>query len=554
MKFKPAGPPRFEHQKRALKRIIETRGVTGLLMAPGVGKTAVVLDYLSLLALKAYEGDDREVRALVISPKAAVENWVLQAEKYLHPDVNVWAEALGGSILQKSYTLSNRGPGARRPRKMDRKRDAKQVPLRALNHDRAELIYARPPEALPGTLTGPRLILLSTNYDAFSSRAQRGSRTMADVMVQAVDRFKPDVLILDESHKIKSNSSNVSRLMGRIGRLVPRRLILTGTVAPHSPMDIYAQWRFLEPTAFGYYNPAQGRKGYATWSGFQQRFGVFGGFMGRQVVSYQNLDEMQDIMADNAIVVKKEDALDLPAMTISEVPFSLSPREQAEYDSMAIVLNRKFKEEDRKKLIEGQPVPANRLVQMMRLRQLTAGHLPDDDGVVEGVGSSKIDVIDSLANDTLVGENRIVVFALFRYEIDMLKKTLARKGTEVLVIDGSTSDKERLAIRQRFGSDDPARLILVAQVKTISLSVNELVTANHAIFASLSQQRDDQIQAQDRLHRIGQKKPVTIWIPLAKGTVDGVIWNSRQKRTDLESALLDHVQQIGEMKYTNRRS
>jgi SNF2 family DNA or RNA helicase len=79
----------------------------------------------------------------------------------------------------------------------------------------------------------------------------------------------------------------------------------------------------------------------------------------------------------------------------------------------------------------------------------------------------------------------------------------------------------------------------------MSLAVNELITASHAIFGSLSQQRDDLIQARDRLSRIGQTRPMTFWYAVAPGTVDEVILKSHRERTDLEDAMLKHIQTGG---------
>lgn len=546
MKFTPAGPKRYGHQKRALRRIIETKGVCGLLMDPGTGKTAPTLDYLSLLAMKSSQvvGGVPEIRALVISPKAAVDTWVLQAEKYVHGDVNVWAEALGGSIIQKAETLISRGPEPYKPKGVSRAKDRRQLPHRALNADRAEMTYVRGGSDIPLGPTDvvdggkPRLVLLSTNLDTLSSRSRYGSGTVADLLVKAVSKFKPDVIIVDESHKIKGVGSNTSRLAARLAGLTKRRIILTGTVMPHSPMDVFAQWRFLQPTAFG--PIVGGERTRATFARFQRRYGVMGGFMGREVVSYQNLDELQDIMADNSIVVKKEDAdIDLPEMTDVEVPVVLSPKEQKAYDTM--------KRDLQTSLASGVLATApNKLTQMMRLRQITAGHLPDSNGVVQTVGTSKIDTIKSLVHDTLEGESRVVIFAVFRHEVQALADGIRRKGTEVLVIDGRTPQDERLRLRQKFGSSDPARLVLIAQVKTISLSVNELVTANHAIFATLSQQRDDLVQARDRLNRIGQERPCTFWYVLARGTVDEVVLHAHQNRTNLESAVLAHIRDLND--------
>lgn len=501
--------------------------------------TAPTLDYLSIAALKSSDRVDGvpEIRAMVVSPKAAVDNWVLQAEKYVHDDVNVWAEALGGSIKNKAQTLQSRGPSGKVTGALPRKKDTKNLARRGLNVDRSELLYTRGalnPQGVSDLRVKPRLVLLSMGYEMFSSRDAHGSQTMADVLMRAVKSFRPHVIIADEMHKLKGPGSNTSRLMNRIGQLAPRRIGLTGTVMPNSPLDVFAQWRFLEPTAFGRYDPHTGGRKNATFSGFKNRYGVLGGFMGREVVSYQNLDEMQRIMAKNAIVVRKEDALDLPSTRDIPVPVVLTDKEQKIYDEMKSDLATRLE-------TTLASVP-NKLTQVLRLRQITAGHLPDDDGNVQTIGTSKINTIVSLVHDTLEGEKRVVIFGVFKHEIRALRDGLTRSGTEVLVIDGSTPDSQRLAMRQRFGSSDPARLVLIAQVKTISLSVNELVTASHAIFASLSLQRDDLTQARDRLHRIGQKDKTTFWYALARKTVDEVIYRSHQSRTDLETAVLRHIQ------------
>lgn len=123
----------------------------------------------------------------------------------------------------------------------------------------------------------------------------------------------------------------------------------------------------------------------------------------------------------------------------------------------------------------------------------------------------------------------------------MLANKLQRAGTEVMVIEGGTAGDERIRMRERFGSDDPQRMVMVAQITTMSLAVNELVTASHAVFASLSQQRDEYVQARDRLNRIGQERPVTFWHVCAPGTVDEVILKSHREKTSLENAMLKHV-------------
>ena len=357
------------------------------------------------------------------------------------------------------------------------------------------------------------------NLDTFSSRAQIGSRTSADVLLDAVTRFAPEVVVIDESHRVKGASSNVSRLMARIGRHVPRRIILTGTVMPHSPMDVYGQWRFLDPEAFSL--PQQdGTRKPMSYGAFESRYAKLGGWMGRQAVGFQRLDELQEIMAQRASVVRKRDALDLPKTTDVVVPVLLTDAERRAYQQMKDTLVAQLGTQT--------VIAPNRLTQMLRLRQITSGQ-------------SKVKTIKSIVHDTLHGERRIVVFAQFRDEISALETALAVKGTEVMTITGDTPPADRMAYRRRFGSSDPARLVLLCQIRTMSLAVNELVTASHAVFATLPQQRDDLVQARDRLHRLGQQLPVTFWYAIAPKTVDEVVMTSHRHRSNLERAMLRHV-------------
>lgn len=499
------------------------------------GKTATTLDYASLLALKSPR---REARVLVLGPLAAVDTWVTQSREYVAEGVAVWAEALGGSIRQKAEALASRGGNA--PKASITRGEAP----RALGHRRALALDIRPadgvtarpqdgPDGLGTTL--PRLVLISVNLDSFNSRASVGSggRTMADLMVDAVRRFGPDLIVVDESHRIKSATSNTSRAVARLTPLSPRRVILTGTVMPHSPLDVFGQWRFLDPYAFGT-RMADGTTRPATFGNFRSRYARMGGWMGKEVLGFKNLDEMRAIMARNSIVARKTDALDLPPVTETVVRVDLSPAEKRAYEQMRKDLAVRFSSG------QSSSVP-NRLAQLMRLRQITSGYLPDDSGDLRVVGESKARVVRSLVHDTLAGESRLVVFAHFTPEIDLLSRILQEKGTEVEVITGATKAGDRARIRKRFGSSDPTRIVLIAQTRTLSLAVNELVTASHAIFASLSQQRDDDEQAIARLDRQGQRRPVTIWRAIAPGTVDEVILGSHRDRTNLESAMLRHI-------------
>lgn len=540
MNFTPGGPTRYEHQRKCLQKMIDTQGVTALLLDPGMGKTVPTLDFACILALLSERG---EARVFVTGPLAVVDSWVAQARKWISPQVSFWVEALGGSNIDKVMSLAARGgrPYPRNPKTGKPVRSRKGEAERAFGQHRSwslDVSDGHTREAGPDGLTSPRLVICVTNLESLRRRDKVGSRNISDLFVDAVNRFDPDLVVVDESHKIKGDSSNSSRLMARIGQKAKRRVILTGTPMPHSPLDLYAQWRFLEPTAFGALK-MDGTRERTTMAGFKRQFAEMGGFMNREVVRWKNQDRMKEVMAQNAISFKKEEALDLPPTQDIVVPVHLGPKEREAYNTMKRELAAQIGTEE-----EEISSAQSKIVQRLRLRQITAGHLPsDEDGEIVEIGTSKADTVTSLVQDVLTGESRIVVFGYFKAEMKQLEEKLsAEKGTTVYTITGGTPKARRLEYRQHFGSDDPRRIILLAQISTISLSVNELVTAQHAVFATLSERRDEWVQARDRLNRIGQKgAQTTFWYANAPGTVDDVLMRTHQDRTSLEQSLLEHI-------------
>lgn len=523
MQYYFASPPPYPHQQEAVEKMLATKGRTALLMEPGTGKTRSVIDYLSLLAT-AKRGT---IRTLVVAPVAALDTWIEQAGQYapdedtLNP-VSVYGEVLEGSIEERAdrvASFAGRGvPGFG---------DSSESVIREVDS------------------TSPAAIELAvTNLESFSRRHQaKGADgqplktvTVLDRMVDAIRAWEPDVLVVDESHRIKSASSNTSLAMKRIADLIPRRLLLTGTVMPHSPNDVYGQWRTLAPEAFsderrGNWNAAQWREQYA----------IFGGWQGKEIIGWRNLDDMQERMAKNSIVVRKADALDLPPTTDVMVRTSLSPREEHAYASMR---------EEMAAVVDGEvKVAQNVLVKMLRLRQITSGYLPGEDGETTTIGASKVKALTSRVEDLLPTERRVVVFAHFIEDVKRSAEAIAKiKGygdrLTVDVITGATPTAERTRMRKAFGptlgEGDDIR-VLVCQMRTMSLAVNELVSASHAIYVSISERRDDYVQSRDRLDRIGQTLPVTFHHLIAPGTVDDVILTAHRERTSVEEAVLAHV-------------
>src|SRR5690606_20687268 len=121
-------------------------------------------------------------------------------------------------------------------------------------------------------------------------------------MEEDLAKFVRDGLIIaDESHRIKTPGAQQSKAMGRLGQVAAYRLMLTGTPVTQNPLDLWSQYRFLDPSIFP-------RSYYA----FRNRYAVMGGYQNYQIVGYRNLDELVEKAHKIAFRITRAECLDLP--------------------------------------------------------------------------------------------------------------------------------------------------------------------------------------------------------------------------------------------------
>lgn len=477
----------MDHQKEALRTLIRGKG-GGLLMDPGTGKTKPTLDYLAMRTLKY----GTQI-ALIAAPLSALDTWVDEAEKHI-PDTVKWeAHVLdSGTILEKAAWVKNYAPAFQ------------GLHLIILNHDVMKYKHK-----VPGTKTV----------------------TVQDRMIAAIQTLSPDVCVVDESHRLKTHTSNTSRSFAKLAKTIPVRIILTGTVAPKNPLDIYGQWQFLNPDRFN-----------KRWSDFRVTYGVLGGWMGKEIIGFRNLDKMNQLIAQDAFVAKKEDCLDLPPVTDVILRVELSDKEKHAYREMG-----------RDLLVSIGNITSispTALVKILRLRQITGGVLggknDDDSSFTHVIGDSKLRVCIDKVRELVSAGEKVVIFAHFRKDVERITDACIDKLVlPVYRVDGSTPNAVRRYNRAHFASE-AGPSVFVAQMRTMSLAVNELVVANHAIYYSYSERRDDYDQSRDRLNRKGQTKPVTFWHLVVPRSIDEKILRTHQDKGRLEDLITRDVFTLGE--------
>lgn len=352
---------------------------------------------------------------------------------------------------------------------------------------------------LVGKQCGERLIVV-VNYET----AWR--EPLANTLLEA----SWDAVILDESHRVKSPTGRASKFVARLAPRAYRRVCLTGTPMPHSPLDIYAQMRFLEPALLG-----------SSFARFRARYAQCDPHYPSKVLRWLNQDELSQQIDPWIRRVRTEDVVDLPPITHQRISFELSSKSQKIYDEM--------QEEMITVLESGEEVSAaNALVQLLRLQQITSGSI---DG--KEVGTEKLDTFLDIASD-VERDRPIVVFCRFRRDLESIRIAADRLGRKYGEISGDRRDLTEHA-KMPKGVE-----LMAVQQQSGGVGI-DLTEASVGFWYSLSFSLGDYDQANARMHRPGQPRSVAMYHLVAKKTIDEVVYGALSKRRDVVEEVLDNL-------------
>jgi SNF2 family DNA or RNA helicase len=325
-------------------------------------------------------------------------------------------------------------------------------------------------------------------------------------------------LVLDESHRIKAPGGTASKTCGLFGAHAGHVLCLTGTPMPHSPLDVYGQYRAMDPGIFG-----------TNFSRFRLKYAVMGGWEGKQVVGYQNQDEFTRKFGQACFVVKKTEAgLDLPPVVHVDRTFELGAKSRKAYTTL---------EHDFILGVEGGTVTtANALVKLLRLQQVTSGYVRDDDGEDRHVGDEKIAELDDVLQDVPEREP-VAIFARFKHDIRKIAELCRGQGRRVGIVDGETKPGSELyGLNERSQMRDDVDVIIL-QLQSGGVGI-DLTRAAIAVYYSLDFSLGNYDQTLARLDRPGQKRSVTYIHLIATNTKDEVVYQALQERRDVVEATI----------------
>ena len=332
-----------------------------------------------------------------------------------------------------------------------------------------------------------------------------------------ITKWKPDLIVCDESSKIKTPSASQSKALHRLGRLSKYNIILTGTPITGSPLDIFSQYKFLDDSIFG-----------TSFYLFRNRYAILGGYQNRMIVGYRHLDELVEKVHSIAFRIKIEDAVDLPPFIDETRAITLEPKAQSLY--------RMLEQDCYAELANGEVTARNVLTQLLRLAQCTGGFIRDDiKGEAQQVSGAKLDALEDIIDTCLDEEKKVVVFARFVPEIEAIAAMLKKKKIGYALIYGATTDR---ADQVKKFQEDPDVKVFIGQLQTTGMGLT-LTAANVAVFYSLDFSYANYEQSRARIHRIGQKQKCLYIHLVGKGTVDEKILNALKHKGDIAKIMVD---------------
>lgn len=335
-------------------------------------------------------------------------------------------------------------------------------------------------------------------------------------------------MVLDESTRIKHRGTQQAKAIIKLGRAASKKYIMTGTPAPNSPLELYNQIRFLDESVFG-----------SSWYAFRDRYAIMGGYGGYQVLGWKNLPELTQKLASISYRVLKKDCLDLPEKVYKEYRMPMEKDQAKFYKELA---------DDLITTIAGTDIVATVvLAKLTKLRQIASGFVYRDDGATINLDKNpKLDQLEILLQE-IAPRHKVVIWTSFREELTLVSAICSKLGLKWVKLDGTINAKERDNVVQNFQNDETVR-VFIGQQHAGGIGIT-LTAADYCIFFSNDYSHEIRVQAEDRLHRIGQRNQVTYIDLIMKGTLDSTIRRMLTNKEQLAASIVPT--KITELLYDN---
>ena len=347
-----------------------------------------------------------------------------------------------------------------------------------------------------------------------SFKEKQGKRTVirfpiAEKIQELCDKGIIGMIAFDEAHKAKNPDSQQGKALLSIDCKGPK-IPMSGTFVLNNPLDLYLplKWAGFETHSF-----------YA----YKQHYCTMGGFGGKEIVGYKNLDELRSMVSKVMLRRVKGDVLDLPPKVHTIEWVDAYPEQKSLYKDVRDQVR------DNIDKVKVRPDP---LSEMLRLRQVTG--YP---GILSSTvtKSAKMDRMEELVEEEVSVGGKAIIFSNWSEMTNVIRHKL--KKYNPAYITGEVGSVQRMEEKDRF-QNDPNCKVMIGTIGALGTGFT-LTAAQLVIFVDEPWNRGIKDQAEDRAHRIGTRGTVRIVTILTRDTVDEGVYNLVQKKGKMADLLVD---------------
>lgn len=473
----------WNHQVYAI-RVAEVCDDLGLFFEQGTGKTRTTIEILR----RRYAKRDRLMKTLILAPAIVCPNWKTEFGLY-------------SKIRSKDIVVLT-GSGKKRVQDF----------IKAVGSDLSE----------------GKIIV--TNYEAMQM----------DDLYLLLQGWKPEVLVCDESQRLKSPQSKRAKKVVALADNTLHNYLLTGTPILQSEMDIFMQFRVLDRgRTFGTNFFAFRNKYFFDKNAGMNKHTHFPKWEARTDMH----KELQDRIKSRAIRVLKKDCLDLPPLVRQEIGVTLSAEQVKAYREM---YNDYITFVEDKHEVPRAVVAQMAVTKALRLQQIVSGFVTDEQGVTHRFKDvPRLDALKEILQDLVVdGKQKVIIWAVFKENYKMIAEVCDALGIKYAQIHGDIKHAEREAYMKEFRSN-PEIGAMIANQGAGGVGIN-LVEAGYSIYYSKGFKLEDDLQSEARNYRGGSEihEKVTRIDLVAYKTIDEATNEALYKKQSISDNILGWKEQI----------
>lgn len=335
-----------------------------------------------------------------------------------------------------------------------------------------------------------------------------------DNVVWLVDHYSKkkywpfDMIIIDELSSFKNPQAKRFRALRKILGVTQRVVGLTGTPSPNGLMDLWAQVYLLD----------RGERLGRTIGAYREKYFRAGARNGYVVYKWEPLkgakEQIEEKISDICVSMSAADYLTLPERIDNVIPVKLTDAEMELYKRM---------EQDQLLQIEDSDVVAlNAAAVMTKLLQIANGSVYSMDGTVVNIHNAKLEALQEIIDTT---DSPVLVFYSYKHDLTKIMNAIP----SARILNGPEDIRD--------WNDGKVR-VLLAHPASVGYGLNLQEGGHTIVWYGLTWSLELYQQANARLYRQGQEKPVIIHHLIAEGTVDEQAMAALQAKDTSQAALL----------------